>query len=55
MDFPPTLAVDAASREIRSGDVRRAVELLEQGRTLIWTQMARFCLLSLLLTASPGL
>ncbi|KAG1811947.1 CHAT domain-containing protein [Suillus variegatus] len=33
--FPNTLAVDAA------GDVCHAVELLEQGRTLIWTQMAR--------------
>ncbi|KIK40003.1 hypothetical protein CY34DRAFT_291493 [Suillus luteus UH-Slu-Lm8-n1] len=42
MDFPPTLAADAASCAIRSGDVRRAVELLERGRTLIWTQMARF-------------
>lgn len=27
---------------VPSGDVRRAVELLEQGGTLIWTQMARF-------------
>ncbi|KAG1722691.1 CHAT domain-containing protein [Suillus paluster] len=41
-DFPNTLAVDAASCALRRGDVRRAVELLEQGRTLIWTQMARF-------------
>ncbi|KAG1753384.1 CHAT domain-containing protein [Suillus lakei] len=41
-DFPNTLAVDAASCALRSGDVHRAVELLEQGRTLIWTQMARF-------------
>ncbi|KAG1722063.1 CHAT domain-containing protein [Suillus lakei] len=40
-EFPRTLAVDAASCALRSGDVRRAVELLEQGRTLIWTQMAR--------------
>ncbi|KIK33641.1 hypothetical protein CY34DRAFT_813494 [Suillus luteus UH-Slu-Lm8-n1] len=40
-NFPGTLAVDAASCALRSGDVRRAVELLEQGRTLIWTQMAR--------------
>ncbi|KAG1727707.1 CHAT domain-containing protein [Suillus lakei] len=40
-DFPRTLAVDAASCALRSGDVCRAVELLEQGRTLIWTQMAR--------------
>ncbi|KAG2754403.1 hypothetical protein P692DRAFT_20827961 [Suillus brevipes Sb2] len=40
-DFPSTLAVDAASCALRGGDVRRAVELLEQGRTIIWTQMTR--------------
>ncbi|KAG1767672.1 CHAT domain-containing protein [Suillus occidentalis] len=40
-DFPNTLAADAASCALRSGDVRRAVELLEQGRTIIWTQMTR--------------
>ncbi|KAG1835162.1 TPR-like protein, partial [Suillus variegatus] len=40
-EFPRTLAVDAASCALLSGDVRRAVELLEQGRTIIWTQMAR--------------
>ncbi|KAG2151620.1 CHAT domain-containing protein [Suillus bovinus] len=40
-DFPSTLAVDAASCALRSGDVCRAVELLEQGRTVIWTQMTR--------------
>ncbi|KAG1726133.1 TPR-like protein [Suillus lakei] len=40
-EFPRTLAVDAASCALRSGDICRAVELLEQGRTLIWTQMAR--------------
>ncbi|KAG1848060.1 CHAT domain-containing protein [Suillus subalutaceus] len=40
-DFPSTLAVDAASCALRSGDVCRAVELLEQGRTIIWTQMTR--------------
>ncbi|KAG1765047.1 CHAT domain-containing protein [Suillus placidus] len=40
-DFPRTLAVDAASCALRSGDVCRAVELLEQGRTVIWTQMTR--------------
>ncbi|KAG2150202.1 CHAT domain-containing protein [Suillus bovinus] len=39
--FPSTLAVDAASCALRSGDVGRAVELLEQGRTIIWTQMTR--------------
>ncbi|KAG1830006.1 CHAT domain-containing protein [Suillus variegatus] len=41
MEFPCTLAVDAASCALRSGDVGRAVELLEQGRTIIWTQMGR--------------
>ncbi|KAG2151665.1 CHAT domain-containing protein [Suillus bovinus] len=40
-DFPSTLALDAASCALRSGDVCRAVELLEQGRTIIWTQMTR--------------
>ncbi|KAG2751859.1 hypothetical protein P692DRAFT_20872093, partial [Suillus brevipes Sb2] len=40
-DFPSTLAVDAASCALRNGDVCRAVELLEQGRTIIWTQMTR--------------
>jgi CHAT domain-containing protein len=40
--FPRTLAVDAASCALHRGDVCRTVELLEQGRTLIWTQMARF-------------
>ncbi|KAG1823180.1 CHAT domain-containing protein [Suillus variegatus] len=40
-EFPSTLAADAASCALRSGDVRRAVELLEQGRTIIWTQMTR--------------
>ncbi|KAG1727982.1 TPR-like protein [Suillus lakei] len=40
-EFPRTLAVDAASCALRSGDVCHAVELLEHGRTLIWTQMAR--------------
>ncbi|KIK35939.1 hypothetical protein CY34DRAFT_16724 [Suillus luteus UH-Slu-Lm8-n1] len=40
-DFPSTLAVDAASCALRSGDVPHAVELLEQGRTVIWTQMTR--------------
>ncbi|KAG0693125.1 CHAT domain-containing protein [Suillus ampliporus] len=41
-DFPSSLAVDAASCALRRGDVCHAVELLEQGRTLIWNQMARF-------------
>ncbi|KAG1718456.1 CHAT domain-containing protein [Suillus lakei] len=40
-DFSGSLAVDAASCALRGGDVCRAVELLEQGRTVIWTQMTR--------------
>ncbi|KAG1796011.1 CHAT domain-containing protein [Suillus plorans] len=40
-DFPRALAVDAASCALRSGDVCRAVELLEQGRNINWTQMTR--------------
>ncbi|KAG1840297.1 CHAT domain-containing protein [Suillus subalutaceus] len=40
-DFPSTLAMDAASCALGRGDVCRAVELLEQGRTIIWTQMTR--------------
>jgi tetratricopeptide (TPR) repeat protein len=40
-EFPSALAVDAASCALRIGDVCRAIELLEQGRTLIWTQIAR--------------
>ncbi|OAX37805.1 hypothetical protein K503DRAFT_866605 [Rhizopogon vinicolor AM-OR11-026] len=41
-DFPRTLAVDAASCALQVDDECCAVELLEQGRTTIWTQMARF-------------
>ncbi|KAG2125692.1 CHAT domain-containing protein [Suillus clintonianus] len=40
-NFPSMLAVDAASCALRSGNMCRAVELLEQGRTIIWTQMTR--------------
>ncbi|KAG2124402.1 CHAT domain-containing protein [Suillus bovinus] len=40
-DFPSTLAVDAACCALCSDDVCRAVELLEEGRTIIWTQMTR--------------
>ncbi|KAG2036413.1 hypothetical protein BDR03DRAFT_1011745 [Suillus americanus] len=42
MAFPHALAVDAASWALHSGDVCRAIELLEQGRTLIWMQMVQF-------------
>ncbi|KAG1730929.1 CHAT domain-containing protein [Suillus occidentalis] len=40
-ELPRALAVDAASRALRNGDVGRAVELLEQGRAVIWTQITR--------------
>ncbi|KAF8833379.1 hypothetical protein BDN67DRAFT_976637 [Paxillus ammoniavirescens] len=40
MVFPANLAVDAASCALRCGDICRALELLEQGRTTLWTQMA---------------
>ncbi|KAG1825310.1 CHAT domain-containing protein [Suillus variegatus] len=40
-EFPRTIAADAASCALRSGDVSRAVELLEHGRTVIWAQMTR--------------
>ncbi|KAG1852962.1 CHAT domain-containing protein [Suillus tomentosus] len=39
--FPSTLAVDVTSCSLHSGNVHCAVELLEQGRTIIWAQMAR--------------
>ncbi|KAG2124866.1 CHAT domain-containing protein [Suillus clintonianus] len=39
--FSNRLAMDAASCALRSGDVCRAVELLEQGRTVIWSQMTQ--------------
>ncbi|KAH8111460.1 CHAT domain-containing protein [Phellopilus nigrolimitatus] len=35
----PTLVSDAASYAIENGDVAQAVEMLEQGRALIWSQM----------------
>ncbi|KAF9234281.1 hypothetical protein BU15DRAFT_79169 [Melanogaster broomeanus] len=40
--FPPDLAVNAASCALRQGDTYHAVELLEQGRALHWTQIAHF-------------
>ncbi|KIJ63684.1 hypothetical protein HYDPIDRAFT_41081 [Hydnomerulius pinastri MD-312] len=40
--YPLSLAVDAAACAISKGDLCTAVELLEQGRALLWTQMARF-------------
>ncbi|MET8576101.1 CHAT domain-containing protein [Streptomyces sp. NPDC005012] len=35
----PLLASDAAAAAIAAGDLRRAVRLLEQGRSVIWSQM----------------
>ncbi|KAH8105057.1 TPR-like protein [Phellopilus nigrolimitatus] len=35
----PTLASDAASYAIQVGEVAQAVEMLEQGRALIWSQL----------------
>ncbi|KAF8840462.1 TPR-like protein [Paxillus ammoniavirescens] len=40
--FPVDLSVDAASCALRCGNVPLALELLEQGRALLWTQLARF-------------
>ncbi|KAF9234300.1 CHAT domain-containing protein [Melanogaster broomeanus] len=40
--FPPDLAVNAASCALRQGNTYHAVELLEQGRALQWTQIAHF-------------
>ncbi|KAF8833878.1 hypothetical protein BDN67DRAFT_985738, partial [Paxillus ammoniavirescens] len=42
MVFSANLSVDAASCALRCGDSCQALELLEQGRTTLWTQMARF-------------
>ncbi|KAH8111533.1 TPR-like protein [Phellopilus nigrolimitatus] len=38
----PTLASDAASYAIEIGEVAQAVEMLEQGRALIWSQLRGF-------------
>ena len=37
-----SLPMDAASEAIRLGDIKRAVELLDQGRSLLWSEMGRF-------------
>ncbi|KAF9233254.1 CHAT domain-containing protein [Melanogaster broomeanus] len=42
MHFPQDLSVNAASCALRHGNICHAVELLEQGRALHWTQLARF-------------
>ncbi|KIJ07041.1 hypothetical protein PAXINDRAFT_19757 [Paxillus involutus ATCC 200175] len=52
--FPVDLSVDAASCALRCGNVPHALELLEQGRALLWTQLARFhTLLDDLRTSDP--
>ncbi|KAG8922746.1 hypothetical protein FRC02_011636 [Tulasnella sp. 418] len=40
--IPFTLAPDAAAVAIAAGDVKKAVEFLEQGRSLLWSQMGRY-------------
>ncbi|EGN94737.1 hypothetical protein SERLA73DRAFT_162832 [Serpula lacrymans var. lacrymans S7.3] len=41
-ETPPRIASSAASCAIREGLIDVAVELLEQGRTLLWGQLVRF-------------
>ncbi|KAH7906863.1 CHAT domain-containing protein [Hygrophoropsis aurantiaca] len=38
----PSLASDAAACALREGSIELAIELLEQGRGLLWSQLARF-------------
>ncbi|KAF8840594.1 TPR-like protein [Paxillus ammoniavirescens] len=40
MGFPTHLPIDAASCALRCGNICQSVELLEQGRNLLWTQIA---------------
>ncbi|KAG8940461.1 hypothetical protein FRC03_005464, partial [Tulasnella sp. 419] len=40
--IPDEIALDAAAIAIETGELKTAVELLEQGRTLIWSQMNRY-------------
>jgi len=40
--IPRSLASDAASAAIDAGDLMAAVELLEQGRTILWSRMAKY-------------
>jgi tetratricopeptide (TPR) repeat protein len=42
LNFSANLSVDAASCALRCGDICQALELLEQGRTILWNQMAQF-------------
>ncbi|KAG8918211.1 hypothetical protein FRC02_002545 [Tulasnella sp. 418] len=40
--IPSNLVLDAVASAIEAGDLRRAVEFLEQGRTLLWSQISRY-------------
>ncbi|KAG8958793.1 hypothetical protein FRC03_008813 [Tulasnella sp. 419] len=40
--IPDDLALDAVATAIECGETKTAVELLEQGRTLLWSQMNRY-------------
>jgi tetratricopeptide (TPR) repeat protein len=41
-NIPRSLSPDAASAAIDVGDLKAAVELLEQGRSIMWSRMARY-------------
>ena len=41
-DIPRSLASDAASAAIDAGDLEAAVELLEQGRVILWSKMEQY-------------
>ncbi|KAG8948705.1 hypothetical protein FRC03_000588 [Tulasnella sp. 419] len=41
LEVPATLATNAAATAISSGNLPRAVEFLEQGRSLLWSQISR--------------
>jgi hypothetical protein len=40
--YPLSLASDAASCAIETGELEQAVQLLEQGRALLWSEMHGF-------------
>jgi hypothetical protein len=42
LDTSSTLAMDAFSCNVRHDALATAVELVEQGRAVFWTQLARF-------------
>ncbi|KAG8909243.1 hypothetical protein FRC02_007913 [Tulasnella sp. 418] len=41
-EIPQSLALDAVACAVDLGEMERAVELFEQGRTMLWSQMARY-------------